>query len=78
MLIQFFIAFKANLEVQFAPEIQEMGEFKAGPGDEARLSAKIRAFPDADVNWYLKTVPSGEDEEAQTTKIDKDDKAFER
>ena len=55
-----------------------MGEFKAGPGDEAMLMAKIRAFPGADVSWYLK-IPATEDgEEAKTIKIDKDDKAFER
>ena len=37
--------FQANLEVQFPPEVQELGEFKAGPGDVAMLVAKIRAFP---------------------------------
>jgi hypothetical protein len=30
------LTFQANLEVIFPPEIQGMGEFKAGPGDVAR------------------------------------------
>ena len=72
--------FQASLEVQFAPEVQDLGEFKAGPGDEAKLTAKIRAFPDADVAWYLKTpVPEGEEGEMTSEKVDKEaDKKFER
>ena len=66
------------MEVQFPPEVQDLGEFKAGPGDEARLFAKIRAFPDADVAWYLKTPAEEEGGEEQSEKIDKDDKKWER
>ena len=56
-----------------------MGEFKAGPGDEAKLLAKIRAFPDADVAWYLKTPKEGGEEgEYDSEKVDKDDKKFSR
>ena len=44
-MIRLSAFFQANLEVQFPPEVQELGEFKAGPGDVAMLVAKIRAFP---------------------------------
>ena len=30
-----------SLEVQFSPEIDEIGEWKAGPGDEAKIIAKV-------------------------------------
>ena len=67
------------MEVQFAPEVQEMGEFKAGPGDEAKISAKIRAFPEADVTWNKKIPPAEGEEEIKTEKIDKkEDKKWER
>jgi hypothetical protein len=36
--------FQANLEVIFPPEIQGMGEFKAGPGDVARLEVKVKSL----------------------------------
>ena len=45
VFFQYSVFFQANLEVQFPPEVQELGEFKAGPGDVAMLVAKIRAFP---------------------------------
>ena len=58
-----------------------MGEFKAGPGDEAKISARIRAFPEADVTWY-KIIPPAEGEEEgekKSEKIDKsEDKKWER
>lgn len=66
--------FQADLEVQFAPEVQEIGEAKAGPGDEAKISAKIRAFPDADVTWY-KVTPAVEGEEGSERKTEKIDKS---
>ena len=67
------------MEVQFPPEVQELGEFKAGPGDEARISAKIRAFPDADVDWYIKHPAEEEGGEPTNEKVDKEaDKKFER
>ena len=41
------------------------------------LVAKIRAFPDADVDWYIKhPVPEGEEGEPTNEKIDKDDAKF--
>jgi len=49
-LIRPSLFFQANLEVQFPPEVQELGEFKAGPGDVAMLVAKIRAFPGLAIN----------------------------
>ena len=56
-----------------------MGEAKAGPGDEAKLSAKIRAFPDADVTWYKKIPAAEGEEEGKNEKIDKsEDKKWER
>ena len=65
--------FQANLEVIFPPEIQGMGEFKAGPGDVARLAVKVRAFPDAEVEWQRIV---GEGEEAKPETIDPKDKKF--
>ena len=32
-----------------------MGEFKAGPGDLAKVVAKVRASPDPDIFWAKKT-----------------------
>ena len=67
------------MEVQFAPEVQPIEEAKAGPGDEAKIFAKIRAFPGADVTWYKKTPAAEGEEEGKTEKIDKaEDKKWER
>ena len=56
-----------------------MGEAKAGPGDEAKINAKIRAFPDADVTWYKKIPPGEGEEEVKSEKIDKsEDKKWAR
>merc|ERR1719334_822480 len=51
-----------SLEVQFSPEIEEIGEWKAGPGDVARIVAKAKAFPFAEGTWYkvLEAGPPGE------------------
>lgn len=56
----------------YAPEFAPMSVFKAGPGDTAKLVAKIRAAPDADVAWAKKT------DDGKAEKIDKKDKKFER
>ena len=68
-----------SLEVQFSPEIDEIGEWKAGPGDEAKIIAKVKAFPFAEGNWYrvLEEAPA-EGGEAKLEKIDTGDKAFAR
>ncbi len=63
------------MEIQFPPEIQSSEEFKAGPGDVAMLTMKVRAFPGADCIWQK---VEGEGEEAKLTKIDPKDKAFAR
>ena len=68
-----------SLEVQFSPEIDDIGEWKAGPGDEAKIIAKAKAFPFADATWYKVLEPASEEGgEAKTEKIDFDDKAFKR
>ena len=78
-LIIHFDSFQADLEVQFAPEVQPIEEAKAGPGDEAKIFAKIRAFPGADVTWYKKIPAAEGEEEGKTEKIDKaEDKKWER
>ena len=69
----FLFCFQASLEVVFPPEVQGMGEFKAGPGDVAKLSIRVRAFPDAEVEW---SKIEGEGEEAKPVKIDPKDKQF--
>lgn len=61
---------EANLEIQFPPEIQGPEEFKAGPGDVAMLTFRVRAFPGADVIWQK---VEGEGEEAPLVKIDPKD-----
>ena len=63
------------MEIQFPPEIQGNEEFKAGPGDVAMVTFKIRAFPSADAVWSR---IEGEGEDATEVKIDPADKAFER
>ncbi len=65
--------FQASLEVVFPPEIQGMGEFKAGPGDVARLAIKVRAFPEAELEWFKL---EGEGEEAKQEKVDPKEKKF--
>jgi len=68
-----------SLEVQFSPEIDDIGEWKAGPGDEAKIIAKGKAFPFADATWYKVLEPASEEGgEAKTEKIDFDDKAYKR
>merc|ERR1719290_227838 len=68
-----------SLEVQFSPEIDTIGEWKAGPGDEARIVAKAKAFPFAEGTWYRVLEPASEEGgEAKVEKIDFEDKAFKR
>merc|ERR1712079_628108 len=68
-----------SLEVQFSPEIDDIGEWKAGPGDEAKIIAKGKAFPFADATWYKVLEPASEEGgEAKVEKIDFEDKAFKR
>ena len=59
-ILSFFFLQKANLEIQFPPEIAGAEEFKAGPGDTATLSFKVRAFPGADSSWFLLEPPEEE------------------
>ena len=42
-----------------------MGEFKAGPGDVARLAVKVRAFPDAERKSYFDRLPAEADGKVQ-------------
>jgi len=67
-----------TLEVQFSPEIDDIGEWKAGPGDEAKIVAKAKAFPFADGIWYKVLEPASEGVEAKVEKIDTSDKAWAR
>merc|ERR1719244_817290 len=67
-----------SLEVQFAPEIDTIGEWKAGPGDEANIVAKVKAFPFAEGTWYKVLEPASEGVEAKVEKIDFNDKAWAR
>ena len=65
--------FQATFDVLFQPEFQKMGEFKAGPGDVAKVVAKVRASPDPDVFWAKKGA------DGKAVKVDKKvDKKFER
>lgn len=72
------------MEIQFPPEISGAEEFKAGPGDVAMLTFKIRAFPGADAIWnkvISEAAEAAEGEEAgedEVIKIDPADKQFER
>ena len=67
------------MEVQFKPEIQAPEEFKAGPGDFGKLSFKVRAFPDAEVDFYKQVgEPETEGGEPKMAKIEKGDKDFAR
>ena len=68
-----------SLEVQFSPEIAEIGEWKAGPGDEAKIIAKAKAYPFAEGVWY-KVLEEATEEggEAKVEKIDSSDKAWAR
>merc|ERR1719266_1876205 len=68
-----------SLEIQFAPEIEEIGEWKAGPGDVAVVKAKAKAFPFADGTWYRVLKPASEEGgEAEVEKIDPDNKDYKR
>merc|ERR1719167_619202 len=67
-----------SLEVQFAPEIADIGEWKAGPGDEAKIVAKAKAYPFAEGVWYRVLAEAEDGGEAKVEKIDKDDKAYAR
>ena len=66
------------MEIQFPPEITGAEEFKAGPGDVAMLTFKIRAFPGADAIWNKVITEGAEGEEDEVIKIDTADKQFER
>ena len=68
-----------SLEVQFSPEIDEIGEWKAGPGDEAKIIAKAKAFPMCEGTWY-RVIAEAEEEggEAKVEKIDSSDKKWAR
>jgi len=68
-----------SLEVQFAPEVDEIGEWKAGPGDVATIVAKAKAFPFADGVWYKVVEPASEPGgENKTEKIDFEDKEIKK
>jgi len=68
-----------SLEVQFAPEVDEIGEWKAGPGDVAQIVAKAKAFPFADGVWYKVIEPASEPGgENKTEKIDFEDKEIKK
>ena len=68
-----------SLEVQFSPEIAEIGEWKAGPGDEAKIIAKAKAYPFAEGVWYKVLEEAAEEGgEAKVEKIDSSDKAWAR
>ena len=69
---------EGSLEVQFSPEIDEIGEWKAGPGDEAKIIAKAKAFPFAEGVWYKVLEEAVDGGEAKLEKIDKDDKQWAR
>ena len=68
------------MEIQFPPEITGAEEFKAGPGDVAMLTFKVRAFPGADAIWNKVIAEATEEgQEDEVIKIDpKGDKQFER
>merc|ERR1719225_2307301 len=68
---------EANLEIQFPPEIQGAEEFKAGPGDVAMVTFKVRAFPGADAIWNLiKTTGEVEEATEEEVKIDETEAPF--
>ena len=65
------------MEIQFPPEIQGAEEFKAGPGDVAMVTFKVRAFPGADAIWNLiKTTGEGEEATEEEVKIDETEAPF--
>ena len=75
---KYVIFLKANLEIQFPPEIGGAEEFKAGPGDVAMLTFKVRAFPGADSCWF-KLIPAEEEGgEPTEIKIDSKEPEFKR
>ena len=54
------------MDVLYPPEFQQsQAEFKAGPGDTAKLVCKVKAAPDPDVIWNRKS------EDGKVEKIDK-------
>lgn len=55
------------MEIQFPPEITGSEDFKAGPGDVAMVTFKVKAFPGAEAVWS-KIIP-GETEEDEVTEI---------
>ena len=64
---------QADFGVLFQPEIQKIAEVKAGPGDAAKVVAKVRASPDPDIFWAKKN------KEGKIEKIDvKADKKWDR
>jgi len=69
---------EASLEIQFPPEIQGAEEFKAGPGDVAMVTFKVRAFPGADAVWNIIKITGEGEEDFEETKIDSADKNFAR
>jgi len=66
-----------SLEIQFAPELDNIGEWKAGPGDNAKVVAKAKAFPFADATWY-KVITAGPPGENEVEKIDFAEKEWSR
>lgn len=67
-----------SLEVQFSPEIEDIGEWKAGPGDEAKIIAKAKAFPFAEGTWYKVLEEATDGGEAKVEKIEFADKEWKR
>ena len=67
-----YFSLQATLDVLFEPEFDASKEYKAGPGDLAKVVVKVRASPDPDVFWAKK------DAEGKVEKIEKKDKKWER
>lgn len=49
----------------YEPEFETMGEFKAGPGDVAKVVCRVKASPDPDIFWSRK----GEDGKVEKIEI---------
>eukprot|EP00094_Tigriopus_californicus_P003329 TCALIF_03202-PA protein Name:"Similar to unc-89 Muscle M-line assembly protein unc-89 (Caenorhabditis elegans)" AED:0.27 eAED:0.27 QI:0/0.83/0.76/0.92/0.91/0.88/25/216/2842 len=56
---------EAALDVLYEPEFETMGEFKAGPGDVAKVVCRVKASPDPDIFWSRK----GEDGKVEKIEI---------
>lgn len=56
----------------FPPEFAPVSDFKAGPGETAKIAIKVKASPDPDLEWFRLNA----DEKPE--KIDKKDKKWER